>query len=186
MPSPTISSAPGASSAQGDRRAVSDRMAGACCARRRRLSWWLEQRRHRADAAHAGGGLPADGGMDRSPVCSNPIPAGNTAPRPCWPQESAAAGTRLAGHTLDHPGMPDAVRLEMPDWLLPHLVARFGDVLADETAGDGPRGAARSAREPAAGHAGATRGQRCRRKASCVRTHAALPLGLTRRRPDGW
>ena len=28
---------------------------------------------------------------------------------------------RIEGHTLDHPAMPDAVRLEIPDWLLPRL-----------------------------------------------------------------
>ena len=28
---------------------------------------------------------------------------------------------RIEGHTIDHPTMPDAVRLEMPDWLFPRL-----------------------------------------------------------------
>ncbi len=28
--------------------------------------------------------------------------------------------------------MPDAVRLEVPDWLLPSLAARFGDALGAE------------------------------------------------------
>ena len=41
---------------------------------------------------------------------------------------------RLEGRTLDHPSMPDAVRYEIPDWLLPHLAARFGSHLADELA----------------------------------------------------
>ena len=38
----------------------------------------------------------------------------------------------LAGHTLDHPAMPDAVRLEVPDWVLPRLAARFGPALGAE------------------------------------------------------
>jgi 16S rRNA (cytosine967-C5)-methyltransferase len=40
--------------------------------------------------------------------------------------------SRVAGHTLDHPTMPDAVRLEIPDWLLPRLAARFGTGLPAE------------------------------------------------------
>lgn len=42
--------------------------------------------------------------------------------------------TPLAGKTLDNPEMPRAVRLELPDWLLPHLDATFGDKLEDELA----------------------------------------------------
>ena len=49
------------------------------------------------------------------------------------PVESAAAA-QLEGHTLTHPEMPQAVRLEVPDWLLPHLAARFGDALDLEMA----------------------------------------------------
>jgi 16S rRNA (cytosine967-C5)-methyltransferase len=41
---------------------------------------------------------------------------------------------RIAGHTLDHPDMPEAVRLELPDWLLPLLKARFGAALPAEMA----------------------------------------------------
>ena len=40
----------------------------------------------------------------------------------------------LDGHTLEHPAMSDAVRLEVPDWLMPALVERFGDALAVELA----------------------------------------------------
>ena len=40
----------------------------------------------------------------------------------------------VENHTLDHPDMPDAVRFEVPDWLLPHLLARFGDDLPAEMA----------------------------------------------------
>lgn len=41
----------------------------------------------------------------------------------------------LAGGRLDDPAMPEAVRLGVPDWLLPRLAARFGDRLAEEMAG---------------------------------------------------
>jgi 16S rRNA (cytosine967-C5)-methyltransferase len=73
-------------------------------------------------------------------------------PRCCWkvgPSQAYSGGqfapaqldraedqalNRIEGHTLDHPGMPDAVRLEIPDWLLPHLEARFGPALQVEMA----------------------------------------------------
>jgi 16S rRNA (cytosine967-C5)-methyltransferase len=41
---------------------------------------------------------------------------------------------RLVGKSIDDPAMPDAVRLEVPDWILPKLRARFGDALAAEIA----------------------------------------------------
>ena len=40
----------------------------------------------------------------------------------------------LQAQPLDHPDMPEAVRLEIPDWLLPHLQARFGPDLSAELA----------------------------------------------------
>ena len=52
---------------------------------------------------------------------------------PMLPVEAAAAAA-LEHHTLLHPDMPAAVRLEVPDWLLPHLAARFGDALEAEMA----------------------------------------------------
>jgi 16S rRNA (cytosine967-C5)-methyltransferase len=38
----------------------------------------------------------------------------------------------IADHTWAHPSMPDAVRLELPDWLLPRFQARFGATLDAE------------------------------------------------------
>jgi 16S rRNA (cytosine967-C5)-methyltransferase len=46
--------------------------------------------------------------------------------------EEQARVRPLAGHTLAHPGMPDAVRYEVPDWLLPRLADRFGPALTRE------------------------------------------------------
>jgi len=54
------------------------------------------------------------------------------APLSAAEQEALA---KLAGHTLDHPAMPDAVRLEVPDWVLPRLAARFGAELDAELSG---------------------------------------------------
>lgn len=42
--------------------------------------------------------------------------------------------TALAGGTLDNADMPRAVRLELPDWLLPRLEETFGDTLEAELA----------------------------------------------------
>jgi 16S rRNA (cytosine967-C5)-methyltransferase len=39
---------------------------------------------------------------------------------------------RLAGHTLEHPHMPEAVQFEVPDWVLPRLEQRFGAGLSAE------------------------------------------------------
>ena len=49
-------------------------------------------------------------------------PAAASRPAALAPSEQAAL-RRLQGRTLDHASMPDAVRLEMPDWLLPLLAA---------------------------------------------------------------
>jgi 16S rRNA (cytosine967-C5)-methyltransferase len=40
----------------------------------------------------------------------------------------------IADHTLDHHALPEAVRLELPDWIVPRLAARFGPALATEAA----------------------------------------------------
>ncbi len=113
----------------GDRRAVSDR-AWRVLRTRRRLSWWLD----RAGAAPTPRMLVAASllleGWTPAGVKQS-YSGGQYGPAPMLDLELAAAA-QLAGHTLDHPGMPDAVRLEMPDWLLPLLAARFGDSLAAE------------------------------------------------------
>ncbi len=56
---------------------------------------------------------------------------GRFSPAPLDPAELAVL-RRLEGHTLAHRGMPDAVRLEVPDWLLPRLAERFGPALEAE------------------------------------------------------
>ena len=51
----------------------------------------------------------------------NPSPAAGS-PRRRWTRAGARRRcARLEGHTLDHPDMPEAVRLEVPDWILPAL-----------------------------------------------------------------
>jgi 16S rRNA (cytosine967-C5)-methyltransferase len=55
------------------------------------------------------------------------------APAPLDPTEVEAL-RGLAGQALQHPDMPEGVRLNLPDWALPGLRARFGDRLAEEAA----------------------------------------------------
>jgi 16S rRNA (cytosine967-C5)-methyltransferase len=45
-----------------------------------------------------------------------------------------AAVRRIEGKTLDDPAMPEPVRLELPDWLYPRMLRRFGPDLAGEMA----------------------------------------------------
>ena len=107
----------------GDRRAVSDRV------------WRVLRARRRLDLV-AGAGRMAP--TPRLLVAASLLTEGWTLAgvgadllrRPVRPDSTGADGTAALrdgrGPTLDHPEMPDAVRLEMPDWLLPHAAARFG------------------------------------------------------------
>ncbi|CAH2599863.1 RsmB/NOP family class I SAM-dependent RNA methyltransferase [Rhodovastum atsumiense] len=114
-----------------DRRTISDR-AWRVLRARRRLEWWLR----RAGARPAPRLLVAASllleGWTFSGVTQS-FSGGQFAPSPLIAAESAVLHP-LEGHTLDHPEMPEAVRLEVPDWILPHLRQRFGHDLAAELA----------------------------------------------------
>ncbi len=118
----------------GDRRAVSDR-AWATIRARRRLSWWLE----RAQALPSPRLLVAASllleGWTMDGVGQS-FSGGQFGAAPLITPEIAALRT-LEGRTLDHPDMPAAVRLEVPEWILPELQARFGAALAPEMAAMG-------------------------------------------------
>ncbi len=115
----------------GDRRAVSER-SWRVLRTRRRLGWWLE----RAGTAPTPRMLVAASllleGWTLAGV-QQTYSGGQYGAASMLAQEVTAA-SQLAGHTLDHPDMPEAVRLETPDWLLPSLLARFGDTLGPELA----------------------------------------------------
>ncbi len=116
----------------GDRRAVAGRSWTALRARRR-LGWWLQRGGATVETPRLivaaslltegwtldGVGQSFSGGQFGSPALT--------------PDERAVL-RRIEGHTLDHPEMPDAVRLEVADWVLPHLRRRFGPVLEAELA----------------------------------------------------
>ncbi len=78
-----------------------------------------------------GAALLLGGGTEQAIVRS--FSGARFAPAPLSGPQRAVFG-RLAGHTLDHPHMPDAVRLEVPDWLMPVLAERFGAALPAEAA----------------------------------------------------
>ncbi|HTC12408.1 MAG TPA: RsmB/NOP family class I SAM-dependent RNA methyltransferase [Acetobacteraceae bacterium] len=113
----------------GDRRAVSERAWGVLRARRR-LAWWLARAgapptpRLLVAAALLCEGWSAQG-------LGQAFSGGRFAAERLDAEEQAALG-ELIGRTLDHPSMPVAVRLELPDWILPKLEARFGASLGAE------------------------------------------------------
>ena len=113
----------------GDRRAVSDR-AWSVLRLRRRLQWWLER----------AGALPTPRLLTAASLLlegwtlegvEQSYSGGQFAPSRLLAPERAALAT-LQGRTPAHPDMPAAVRLEVPDWILPALAARFGADTAAE------------------------------------------------------
>jgi 16S rRNA (cytosine967-C5)-methyltransferase len=113
----------------GDRRAVSDRV-WRVMRSQRRLTWWLA----RGEGAPTPRLLVAASLMLEGwtlPGVAQSYSGGQYGPAPLLQPETAALHD-LEGHTMDHPDMPPAVALEMPDWILPALQARFGDDLAAE------------------------------------------------------
>jgi 16S rRNA (cytosine967-C5)-methyltransferase len=88
----------------------------------RRLTWWLADKPTPRLLVAASLLLDGGGMADVAAVYTG----GQFAPAALMPSEQAAL-RRLQGRTLEHASMPDAVRLEMPDWLLPHLSPRFDD-----------------------------------------------------------
>jgi len=116
----------------GDRRGIAERTWGILRARRR-LAWWLRDPAAPARLTVAGA-LLLDGwalsGVEQA------FSGGRFAPAALTPGERAML-VRLEGHSLDHPAMPLAVWLEVPDWLAPKLAERFGDDLHAEVAAMG-------------------------------------------------
>ncbi|HUB49854.1 MAG TPA: RsmB/NOP family class I SAM-dependent RNA methyltransferase [Acetobacteraceae bacterium] len=135
----------------GDRRAVSERV-WHVLRHYRRLGWWLG--RHVKAPPPPGLGPLCDPSPhgEREPFAHSPrlriaaslllegsgLPAitalfsgGRFAPAPLDAAEQAVLRP-LETHTIGHPAMPDAVRLEIPDWLYPQLAARFGNATQAE------------------------------------------------------
>ena len=113
----------------GDRRAVSERV-WTILRTRRRLGWWLGETRQSARLLVAASLMTE--GWAKSGV--QQAYSGGQFAAPPLDRGELGALARIEGHTLDHPEMPAAVRLEVPDWLLPRLEARFGNSLPAEMA----------------------------------------------------
>jgi 16S rRNA (cytosine967-C5)-methyltransferase len=116
----------------GDRRAVSD-LAWGAIRQKLRLDWHLAQLGARPTArlvlaAHL---LLAEGWPLQK--LGGHFTGDRFAPSPLSAEEVALL-RRLAGTPLVHPAMEEGTRLNLPDWALPGLRARFGEALPAEAA----------------------------------------------------
>jgi 16S rRNA (cytosine967-C5)-methyltransferase len=115
----------------GDRRAVSERV-WTLLRTRKRLGWWLERVGMRVNPRMLVAASLLTEGWLLSGLVQN-FSGGQFGPTPLNPAEQQAL-SGLEGHTLEHPEMPEAVRLEVPDWCVEPLRARFGKMLNAEMA----------------------------------------------------
>ncbi len=116
----------------GDRRAISE-LAWGAIRQRLRLDWHLAETGTPATprmllAAHL---LIGEGWTPQK--LAGHFTGDRFAPAPLDAAEIEAV-RRLAGRKLRHPAMPEGVALNLPEWALPGLRARFGDRLAEEAA----------------------------------------------------
>ena len=113
----------------GDRRAVSTLVWGVLRTRRH-LGWWLDYHRvpHTPRLLLAVQALFS--GQTPNKIAMAFL-AGRYGPPALEPEEMAVL-EKLSTRTLEHPDMPDAVKYEVPDWILPRLRAQFGPTLAAE------------------------------------------------------
>ena len=118
----------------GDRRSVSER-AWAVLRARRRLAWWLMRVGARVNPRLLIAASLILDGWAVSGVAQS-FSGGRFGPTPLNSDEAGCL-LGIEGHTLDHPDMPEAIRLEVPDWILPALQSRFGAELAAEMAAMG-------------------------------------------------
>jgi 16S rRNA (cytosine967-C5)-methyltransferase len=115
----------------GDRREVSTLVWGVLRARRH-LGWWLEKFGATPTPRLLLAAQAIFAGMTPHKI-SLAFTAGRYGPPPLTEAETIIL-EKFAGHTLEHPNMPDAVKYEIPDWILPRLEAQFGPALNAEMA----------------------------------------------------
>jgi 16S rRNA (cytosine967-C5)-methyltransferase len=113
----------------GDRREVSTLVWGVLRARRH-LGWWLEKFSVEPTPRLLLAAQAIFSGMTPHKIALA-FTAGRYGPPPLTDLESITL-EKFAGHTLEHPNMPDAVKYEIPDWILPRLEQQFGDTLPSE------------------------------------------------------
>jgi len=115
----------------GDRRAIAGRVWTVLRAWRR-LAWWLDRAGLAAEPPLiVAASLLLEGAHV---ACLSRVYSGERFAPAAFDRATLAALAALEGHALEHPEMPDAVRFELPDWLMPRFVERFGDALAAEMA----------------------------------------------------
>jgi 16S rRNA (cytosine967-C5)-methyltransferase len=115
----------------GDRREVSTLVWGVLRARRH-LGWWLQKFGAEPTSRLLLAAQAIFTGMTPHKIAMA-FNAGRYGPPPLAEAETIIL-EKFAGHTLEHPNMPDAVKYEVPDWIMPRLAAQFGDGLAAEMA----------------------------------------------------
>src|SRR5476649_1675683 len=110
----------------GDRRAVADRV-WSILRRYGQLTWWLDRARHPARGGRAI--VAADlilsegvGLQDVMAICDG----GTYRPMPLDEVEMRAL-RQMEGHSLPHPDQPDWVRLNVQEWVAPHLIEAYGE-----------------------------------------------------------
>jgi 16S rRNA (cytosine967-C5)-methyltransferase len=117
----------------GDRRAVSERVWG-ILRRWAQLYWWLERAGHPDRSARAI--VAADlllGAHQSLDDLETLFDGARYRPAPLDEAERRAL-RQLEGHSLDHPEQPDWVRLNVQEWLVPHLEAAYGKAWVREIA----------------------------------------------------
>ena len=121
----------------GDRRAVSERV-WSILRRYGQLFWWLERTRH--PAHHSGGSARAIVAADLILVEGQNLAqvaamfdGGRYRPAPLDEPELRAL-RQMEGHSLPHPEQPDWVRLNVQEWVAPHLKEAYGEAWGREIA----------------------------------------------------
>jgi 16S rRNA (cytosine967-C5)-methyltransferase len=117
----------------GDRRAVSERVWG-ILRRWGQLYWWLDRTRHpdRSARAIVEADLMLQDGL-RLPDMEAMFDGGRYRPAPLDDAERRAL-RQMEGHSLPHPEQPDWVRLNVQEWVAPHLREAYGEAWGREIA----------------------------------------------------
>lgn len=121
----------------GDRRAVADRVWGTL-RRWGQLRWWLKRTHHPADGTNAlaRGIVAADvmlvEGLGLREI-ETLFDGGRYRPEPLDERELRAL-RQMEGHSLPHPEQPDWVRLNVQEWIAPHLKEAYGEAWGREIA----------------------------------------------------
>ena len=154
---------------------------GASCAAGASSTWWLDRTRHPDIAArrarHRRSRPDAAGRPRSSPTLEAMFDGGTYRPAPLDDAERRAL-RQMEGHSLPHPEQPDWVRLNVQEWVAPHLQRglRRGVGPRDRRARDAAAG--RPARQSPQGDGRGGAARRCTREG--IETE---PMRYARRRP---